>query len=222
MENIDSPFQEDEVRHATFALGSDKAPGTDGFPLMFYTNFWDIIKSDLMRIFNDLYNHNIQLHRLNEALIVLIPKKDGAVNISDFRPISLLNGVYKIIAKILAIRLRKVIQALIDPAQAAFLPGKSTLHSVAAAQEIVMACKMHTWEGIFVKIDFRKAFDTLDWDFLLSILCHRGFPSSFVAWISSCLTLSTSRIQINNCKGNHIPCRRGLRQGDPYHRTYSF
>lgn len=146
MVGLEDPFEEEEIKRPVFSLRSDRAPGTDDFPLMFYTTFWEIIKWDLMRIFEELYNGSLQMHRLNEALIVLIPKKEGAESISDFRPISLLNGVYKIVTKVLANRLGKVIQSLIDPIQSAFLAGKSTLHSVATAQELIMACQRHNWE----------------------------------------------------------------------------
>lgn len=96
-------------------MGGDRAPGPDGFPLFFYTTFWGVIKDDLTGVFNDLYRGNLQIKRLNEALRVLIPKREGAQDISDFRPISLLNGVYKIITKVIANRMADIVKTIIDP-----------------------------------------------------------------------------------------------------------
>lgn len=151
-----------------------------------------------MKFFNQLYEGPLQMQRLNEALIIMILKKDRAKQMSDFRPTSMLNGVYKIIRKVLTARLGKVVMSLIDPTQATFMSGKSTLHLVASAQENVNACHHHNWEALFIKIDSSKAFDSLDWEFVLTTLMRRGFLLILVAWISKCLTLFTSSVLINN------------------------
>lgn len=116
-------------------------------------------------------------------------------------------------AKVLANRLGRHIQSLIDPSQSAFFAGKSTLHSVATAQELISACQRHNWEGLLVNLDFRKTFDSLEWRFIFDTLAHRGFSQRWISWIENCLTGATSSLLINNFKGNHILCRRGLRQG---------
>lgn len=99
---------------ATMDLAADKAPGPDGFPILFFQKFWNIIEKDMVQLCNDFHNHSANLERINWANIVLFPKSDTPTAVTDFRPISLINAPLKIISKILASRLSKVIDQLID------------------------------------------------------------------------------------------------------------
>ena len=107
-------------------MPSDKAPGPDGFNGKFYKSCWEIIKFDVLAViqrFSTLHTRN--LHWLNSANIVLIPKKEGAEEITDYRPISLIHGVSKIVAKILSRRLAPHINDIISQAQSAFIKKRS-------------------------------------------------------------------------------------------------
>uniref|UniRef100_A0A453K1J3 Uncharacterized protein n=1 Tax=Aegilops tauschii subsp. strangulata TaxID=200361 RepID=A0A453K1J3_AEGTS len=107
-------------------MPGDKAPGPDGFTGLFFKMCWGIIKHDLMRViqcFDSL--HTTNLHWLNSANIVLLPKKDGAESIVDYRPISLIHGIAKIIAKVLSIRLGPHMSALVSNTQSAFIKTRS-------------------------------------------------------------------------------------------------
>uniref|UniRef100_A0A453BAR3 Uncharacterized protein n=1 Tax=Aegilops tauschii subsp. strangulata TaxID=200361 RepID=A0A453BAR3_AEGTS len=107
-------------------MPSDKAPGPDGFTGLFFKKCWGIIKHDLMRViqcFDSL--HTTNLHWLNSANVVLLPKKDGAESIVDYRPISLIHGIAKIIAKVLSIRLGPHMSTLVSNAQSAFIKTRS-------------------------------------------------------------------------------------------------
>lgn len=158
---LTDPFSEEESKAAVFDLGSDKAPGPDGFPVFFFQHFWDLIKQDLIDIFNDPHQGDLDYKHINSALIVIIPKKHGASSPQEFRPISLLNSSYKIVSKVLSNRLKQVLDLYDEPTQSAFLQNRSTLDSVATAQEIVNACLHHHWPAVFLKIDFQKAFDVV-------------------------------------------------------------
>lgn len=114
-----------------------------------------------------------------------MPKTAGARHIEEFRPISLINDILKIISKVLACRLKTKIGQLIDPAQSAFLNGRSILDSVVTAHEIMTFCVKHKWPAFFLKIDFARAFDTIDWFFLFKVLQARGFGVRWCGWISS-------------------------------------
>lgn len=104
------------------ALPSDKAPGPDGFTGKFFKECWDIIKDDVMLAINHFSHlHAENLHWLNSVNIALIPKKDGAEDITDFRPISLIHAVAKLIAKILATRLAPHMNDIFSIAQSAFI-----------------------------------------------------------------------------------------------------
>ncbi len=98
-----------------FALGPDKAPGPDGFPLMFYQRFWESIKGDIVEIFADFHSGGLDLASINKGWICLIPKKTAPLEIRNYRPISLVNGLAEIISKVLATRLQCVLGELINP-----------------------------------------------------------------------------------------------------------
>ncbi len=127
----------EEVKKVTFQLGSDKALGPDGFNMRFYQKFWETIKEDLMCIFQELYDGNLNSGPMDYSFLCLIPKKEGAVTANDFRPISLINGVQKIISKVLANRLERVMDDIISPSQAAFLKNRYILDSFITASEII-------------------------------------------------------------------------------------
>jgi hypothetical protein len=118
------PFEESELLEVVKGLNRDKAPGPDGFTLAFFQDCWDVIKSDLMGVFQDFHTHKKFVKTINAIFIALIPKKPGAVDLKDFRPISLVSSVYKIIAKVLANRLRRVVEKIISNPQNAFVKGK--------------------------------------------------------------------------------------------------
>src|ERR1041384_2198359 len=107
-------------------MPSDKAPGPDGFTGIFFKKCWDVIKHDIMRVihlFDSL--HTANLHWLNSANVVLLPKKEGAEGIADYRPISLIHGIAKIIAKVLSMRLAPHMNDLVSNAQSAFIKRRS-------------------------------------------------------------------------------------------------
>ncbi len=113
-ELLTAPFSMEEIKIATFQLGGDKAPGPDGFSLRFYQKFWGILQDDIYRIFDDLYSGNLNSGPIEYSFIFLVPKKERAKATGDFRPISLLNGIQKIISKVLANRLGKVMDGIIS------------------------------------------------------------------------------------------------------------
>jgi hypothetical protein len=117
-------FTEDEVKEAVFGSYADGAPGPDGLSFMFYQTYWDIVKGDLIDMFNNWYTDNLDLYRLNFAMITLIPKENEARSMKKFRPISLLNCSFKIFTKVLTNRLASIINRLISYHQSAFIRGR--------------------------------------------------------------------------------------------------
>ena len=130
--------------------------------------------------------------------------------------ISLSNSIYLIIAKVLANRLRKVLPPLISPLQSAFLPGRQMADSIVLAEEIVAAWRRNGTKGFMWKVDFSKAYDTLDWQFLWNVLRRRGFPETWVRWMKQCVTTPTFAILMQGRpQGGWIHPQRGIRQGCP-------
>ena len=85
LSELERPFNEEEIRKAEFSLALDKSPGPDGFPFSFYQRFWGVIKNDVLKLFQQFYNHSANMGRLNYSFIALIPKKSGECSVKDFR-----------------------------------------------------------------------------------------------------------------------------------------
>ena len=120
-----------------FQMERNKAPGPDGFPTEFYQNFWEIIKNDLMELFNCFHADQLDLFRLNFGEIVLLPKIKEAERIQQFRPICLLNVSFKIFTKVATNRLNSVADHVVRPSQTAFMQGRNILDGVVILHETV-------------------------------------------------------------------------------------
>lgn len=112
---------------------------------------------------------------LGVFFIVLILKKKGALPIKDYRPISLIGSLYKILAKVLTNRLAKLLHMVISNNQSTFISGHQILDSVLIAYECVESQNRYKIPGVICKLDFEKACDMVDWSFLMCMLEHMGF-----------------------------------------------
>ena len=115
------PFGEDEVLEAVRCMSGDKAPGPDGFTMAFYQACWGVVKTDVMRVMHHFHQYGAFAKSLNATFVVLIPKKAGAIEMKDFRTISLVGSMYKIISKVLANQLKGVLGGFLSQSQNAFI-----------------------------------------------------------------------------------------------------
>jgi hypothetical protein len=120
---LTAPFSEEEVKVAIFQMEHNKVPGPDGFPAEFYQKFWDIIKGDLMIMFQELHSGVLPLFSLNFGVISLILKAQEVNCIQQYRPICLLNVSYKIFTKVATNRINQIADCIISPSQTAFMRG---------------------------------------------------------------------------------------------------
>lgn len=216
LEHLEYPFTEEEVWATIKELPADKSPVPDGFTAEFYRAAWRIIKHDVMRAFDFFYETNRgQLHRLNGALVTLLPKKVDAKTPGDYRPISLIHSFAKLITKVLANRLAPVLHTLVDINQSAFIKKRSIHDNFKLVELAAKALYRKKKSSLLLKLDISKAFDTVDWTFLLQVLQAMGFGSRWRDWISMILSSASTRILMNERPGRRITNRRGLRQGDP-------
>ncbi|GJZ63745.1 putative RNA-directed DNA polymerase, eukaryota, reverse transcriptase zinc-binding domain protein, partial [Tanacetum coccineum] len=151
----------------------------------------------------------------NPSFVVLIPKKGNPLGFSDYRPISLIGCVYKVISKLLASRLAKVIDTIIGPNQSSFIKGRQILDGCLIVNEIIRMASLEKQKLLLFKVDFKKAFDSVNWGFLLDVMRQIGFRFKWRKWISSCLSLASISVLINGSPSKEFKMERGLRQGDP-------
>jgi hypothetical protein len=169
-----------------------------------------------MAAVNAFYNLRCcNLHLINSASIILIPKKDGAETVGDFRPIRLIHSFIKIITKTLALRLAPRMNEIISPFQSAFIKSRSIHENFLAVRSTIRRFQRNNSPTLFIKLDIAKAFDSVRWDYLISLLDSLGFPVRWIDWIATILYTSSSRVTVNGVPNPPIHHGRGLRQGDP-------
>ncbi|GKA76688.1 RNA-directed DNA polymerase, eukaryota, reverse transcriptase zinc-binding domain protein [Tanacetum coccineum] len=151
----------------------------------------------------------------NSTFIALIPKNPDANMVKDFRPISLIGSIYKIIAKILTNRLVGVLGDIVNEVQSAFISERQILDGPFILNEIMQWCRRRKKQSLIFKVDFEKAYDSVRWDFLDDILVKFGFGIKWRGWIQNCLNSSKGSILVNGSPTEEFQFYKGLKQGDP-------
>ncbi|GJZ69623.1 RNA-directed DNA polymerase, eukaryota [Tanacetum coccineum] len=151
----------------------------------------------------------------NPSFVVLIPKKADPLGFSDYRPISLISCVYKVIAKLLSTWLARVIDSIIGPNQSAFVKGRQILDGCLMTNKIIRMVTLEDHKLLLFKVDFEKAFDSVNWEFLLVVIRQVGFGAKWSKWIASCLSSASILVLINGYLSKQFKMERGLWKGDP-------
>ena len=136
-QDLETFFTIEEIKTTLFNCNASKAPGPGGLSFAFYQACWDFVKSDLYKLFACFYFHDLDISKLNLAYVCLIPKKEITPSISNYKPISLINCSFKLITKLLADRLAKVMDFLIDDTQTTFIKGRNIMDNVVVATEVL-------------------------------------------------------------------------------------
>ncbi|KAK4384069.1 Transposon TX1 uncharacterized protein [Sesamum angolense] len=192
------PVTIDEVKTAFFNIEEDKAPGPDGFSSGFFKAAWPVVGGEVSIAIMDFFKTGRLLKQVNATLLTLIPKVRTPHSVAEFRPISCCNVIYKVITKILVSRIRESLDLLISPSQNAFVPGRLISDNILLAQELFSGynqCRLPP--RCALKVDQRKAYDTVEWDFLIATLQMFGFPDMFNGWIEKCVTSAHYSVVVN-------------------------
>ncbi|XP_058756815.1 uncharacterized protein LOC131630038 [Vicia villosa] len=214
---LTNQFDIAEFKEAFFSMQADKSPSPDGFNPGFYHQFWDLCGDEIFNASCSWLESGIFPEKLNSTNITLIPKGDSQSTMKDWRPIALCNVLYKVIAKVLANRLKRVLDKCISDNQSTFVPGRSILDNAMAAIEVVhhMKAKTRGKAGdIALKLDISKAYDRIDWDYLKDVLSTMGFCQKWIGWIILCVETVDYSVGVNGKLVGPIVLGRGLRQGD--------
>ncbi|CAJ2652040.1 unnamed protein product [Trifolium pratense] len=181
------PFTEAEVKSAVWDCDSFKSPGPDGINFGFFKDFWTELRGDVMRFISD-FHRNGKLTKVG--------------------------SIYKILAKVLANRLRLVIGSVISESQTALVKDRKILDGILIANEVVDEARKSKKELMLFKVDFEKAYDSVDWSYLDKVMESMPFPTLWRKWIKECVGTATASILVNGSPTDDFPLERGLRQGD--------
>jgi len=228
MSNIDIPSLKHEKRtlcegdillteceNAINRIKNNKSPGDDGLPIEFYKTFWNEISDFIVDVYNESYDNNIMPISMRKSIITLIHKKGDRCDISNYRPVSLTNVDYRILAFVLASRLQLVISDIVDPSQVAYIKGRFIGANVRLVCDIFDLYNEKQLSGIMLFADFQKAFDTIEWDFLFKTLDKFNFGESFQRWIKILYTNPNAAVKNNGHFSDEFVLSRGVRQGCP-------
>jgi hypothetical protein len=191
LDELTIPFTKKEMDEVIKAMPRDRAPGPDGYNGLFMKKCWPIIQNEFYRLANDFYDGSIKLQNINGSFITLVPKKQVAVQVNNFRPISLTNVCMKFWTMLAASRLQDKILTCLHKNQYGFLRNRSIQDCLAWAFEYLYLCHASKKPIVILKLDFAKAFDTIEHEAIIQVMKFKGFNEIWLGWAKSILSSGT-------------------------------
>ncbi|WOK96358.1 hypothetical protein Cni_G05065 [Canna indica] len=204
-----------DIWEAVKGLGRGKSTGPDGYIAEFFIHNWDSMKDKMKREIESIFNSYRMPAGWNDTKLVLIPKKDKAKKLKEFRLIAVCNVIYKIVAKILANRM-SVLDKVISKEQVAFVPKRYIQENILVVSEMVNSFYSKASNpNILLKLDLEKAYDRTKWRAVYKILNLMSFPEELIRWIKCCIEEISFSCYFNGEISRRFKSFRGIRQGDP-------
>lgn len=207
---------EEEIKDVIHSMAPDSAPGPDGYTGKFFICFWDVISKDVTAAVQAFFKGMSLPTGFTSSLIAMIPKVSSPATFADMRPISLCNFIYKIISRVISSRLECILPRIISPNQGAFVKGRNIVETISMASEMMKEIgRKVRGNNIILKLDMEKAYDKMEWDFILSVMKSFGFCNRFCSFISMMLSNCWFSVLFNGSPTGFFKSSRGVRQGDP-------
>jgi hypothetical protein len=194
-------------------FAKDKIPRPDGWTSEFFLSFFDLVCQDLLDCVKDSRVKGNVLNSINSTFIALIPKGNKPNGFMDYRSIALCNMYYKLIAKVIAKRLRLILSRALSYGEIGLPQRKTNSRCHRTTLECLHSIKSKKLQSIILKLDLKKAYDCTDWDYLRLILLQCGFSLPTTNWIMVCVSSTNFAVLINGEPTNFFNCKKGLRQG---------
>jgi hypothetical protein len=213
--NLECPITSEELLTALQAGARHKLPGINSFGLEFYTANWDTISTDLLQLLNHMFLNNNISSQLKHGIIVCLPKQNRNPTPDGYRPISLFNTEYKLLAQIMARRLRPILAEQLQTSQFCGIPEKSILDAISSVRDILAHSANTGTPRCLLTLDFQQAFDRISHTYLFNILLRYGISPWFVDRIRALYDRATASVQINGHLAGTFSIQSGVRQGCP-------
>lgn len=206
----------DEVERSVFSFQLGKSPGSDGLPIEFFRVFWDLVKADMVEVFAECLRDKTLSESMRDGVISLLYKNKGErMDLKNWRPITLLNADYKVLAKVLMFRLQKVIGALVHPGQGCGVPTRSVTDNLLILRDVCFYAKERNFPLTIVSLDQEKAYDRVNHKYMWRVLRAMGMSDIFVGWLKVFYADMVSRVMVNGFASDPLAVRSGVRQGCP-------
>ena len=210
----------EECSLAISKMKINKSPGLDGLCIEFYKKLWPVIGNLLVGVFNESYECGKLPVSERTAVMSLIFKTGRKDDIGNYRPISLTNTDYRILAFVLSNRLQSVVSSVVNTDQTAYMKGRYMGQNIGLALDIFNEYKNNDKQGILMSLDFAKEFDTLEWNFIIKALQFFNFGDTFISWIKLLYNEPLCHIKNNGHLSRQIHISRGIRQGSVHFCLY--
>ncbi|CAI5459467.1 unnamed protein product [Closterium sp. Yama58-4] len=214
-EILSADWSEQEVKKAFAAMAKNKSPGGDGLPKELFEAHWDLLGESFMALVKSFEASATLPSATKEAVTILLHKKGEKDELNNYCPITLLNFTYKVLARVVADRMKSVLHLVIYPEQYGFIPGRRLSDAVALVADVIDAAKNGDEDWYLLLVDFQKAFDSVSRNFLFEVLARMGFPDRFVGWVRGLHENTSTKLLVNGWLGKGVEVVSGVRQGCP-------
>lgn len=214
---LEQPVSLEETRKALLSMGNFKSPCPDGFHSIFFKSHWSHIGNSIHKLVLDCFANPSSIKDINQTVVSLIPKCEDPSEVSQLRPIALCNVSYKIISKIISNRLKTFLPYIVSPNQSSFIAGRSSVDNILVMQEALHSLNLLKGNKgyMVIKLDLEKAYDRLEWSFIMESLGMLNIPLPIRDLIFQCISTSSLSVNWNGNKTGSFSASRVLSQGDP-------